>query len=259
MDTGVLHGVMVGLAVLISIVAGLALAHGTRWWLADETQLHSLESSQAYRRPMLIAVGVVIAAAAAPLFPTAAVLPNMTGWTAYAPASGTTFTPSDPNVFDPLLLAVVLGLCSAATPFLVVVDLLVRRLPDRIVLPLIALVALSCLLGAAFGQPHIWIVGLFAGIGATVFFGLLHLIGRLLRTSTMGLGDVKLSFIVFTVAGLYSPWSPALVLVIMMLIAGLVALAAIVSKGRLRGTSIAFGPSMLSGMWLGSVLSPFLL
>jgi leader peptidase (prepilin peptidase)/N-methyltransferase len=45
----------------------------------------------------------------------------------------------------------------------------------------------------------------------------------------------------------------------MMLIAGVWALIGAIRARRLRGVTIAFGPAMLSGMWLGSVLAPILL
>ena len=51
--------------------------------------------------------------------------------------------------------------------------------------------------------------------------------------------------------GLYDPWAPPLVLVVMMLIAGVWALIGAIRARRLRGVTIAFGPAMLSGMWLG--------
>ena len=104
-----------------------------------------------------------------------------------------------------------------------------------------------------------WFTAFFAGLVALVFFIALHLLGRLLRARTMGLGDVKLAFIVFAVAGLFDLWAPALVLVVMMLIAGIWALIGAVRARRIRGVTIAFGPAMLSGMWLGCLFAPILL
>src|SRR5699024_5906006 len=75
----------------------------------------------------------------------------------------------------------------------------------------------------------------------------------------MGLGDVKLAFIVFSTSALYHPWAAPVVLVVMMLIAGVWALIGAIRARRLRGVNIAFGPALLSGMWLGSVLARFVL
>lgn len=259
MDTGALHGWLIGLTLLVSAATGLVLARGIRWWLADTDQLDLLTRSQALRRWWLVAAGIVIAAFAVLLFPSASILPAETGWSAYAPKTGATFTPPPTNVLDPILLSVSLGVSAAATPFLFAVDVLVRRLPDRIVYPLIGTVLVACGLGAAFGGARIWALGLVAGAAAVLFFGILHLIGRVLHVRTMGLGDVKLAFVVFSVPTLFSPWAPALVFFIMMLIAGVWSLLAAARRRSLKGTTIAFGPAMLSGMWFGSVLAPILL
>lgn len=45
----------------------------------------------------------------------------------------------------------------------------------------------------------------------------------------------------------------------MMLIAGVWALIGAVRARQVRGVTIAFGPAMLSGMWLGSVFAPIVL
>ena len=259
MDTGVLHGWLIGLTLLVSAATGLVLARGTRWWLADTDQFDLLTRSQAFRRWWLVAAGIAIATVAVLLFPSASIFSPETGWSAYAPGSGAIYSPPTANAFDPILLALSLGVSAAATPFLFAVDVLVRRLPDRIVLPLIGIVLVACGLGAAFGGVRIWVLGLIAGAAAALFFGILHLIGRVLHVRTMGLGDVKLAFVVFSVPTLFSPWAPALVFVIMMLIAGVGSVLTAARRRSLQGTTIAFGPAMLSGMWFGSVLAPFLL
>jgi hypothetical protein len=120
------------------------------------------------------------------------------GWSAYAPLSGTTFTPPQPNSADRIGTACFLGLVAGTTPFLFTTDILVRRLPDRITSPdhpprtrrdhhrL-----------RARRLPHVVHRLLRRSPSPSSLFGLLHLLGRLLRRRTMGLGDVKLAFIVF--------------------------------------------------------------
>ena len=205
-------------------------------WMADDTHTGMLTRSRAYRPVLLGLLGLVLALVALLLFPTALESP-----------------------LDRLLLALILGVSGAATPFLVLVDALVHRLPDRIVYSLIGTEVLACVLGQVFGESRIWVLGLVAGTAATLFFGILHLIGRLLQAQTIGLGDVKLAFLVFLTPTLFSPWAPALVFVIMMLIAGIAAAFAAAARRSLSATKIAFGPAMLSGMWFGAVLSPILL
>lgn len=203
--------------------------------------------------------GLVIAAVAALVFTLTVLAPLETGWSAHAPLSGETFAPDQPNSADRIISALLLGLASGATPFLITADLSVRRLPDRIVIPL-SLVAVGLLItGSVLGELPMWFWSFFAGILGLVAFAALHLVGRLLGVRTMGLGDVKLAFIVFAVPGLFDPWAPALVLVAMMLISGVWALIGAIRAGRVRGVTIAFGPAMLSGMWLGCLFAPILL
>lgn len=259
MDTDVLHGLLIGLSILISAAAGLILARTVAAWLADDAQLELISRVRPVRGPWLVIAGICIAAAAALLFPSGQVIPVDTGFTAYAPLSGTTFDPTAPNPADIILLALVLGVVAAATPFLIVVDIHVHRLPDRLVYPLIVVCLLTMVLGSLIGESRIWFIGLIAGLGAAAVFGLVHLIGRLMRMRTMGLGDVKLAFVVFSTAGLFDLWAPGLAFIVIMFIAGIWALIAAAVKRSLKATTIAFGPAMLSGMWVGSVVSPFLL
>lgn len=242
MNSEVLHVWPIGVAAMFSVAAvfsvgaSLFLARSMPWWVADVAHAGLLARSRAYQPVLLGLLSLVLALVALLLFPTALTSPP-----------------------DRLLLALILGVSAAATPFLFLVDIVVHRLPDRIVYLLIGTEVLACVLGQIFGESRIWVLGLVAGTGAALFFGVLHLIGRLLHVRTMGLGDVKLAFVVFLTPTLFSPWAPALVFVIMMLIAGVGALFAAASRRSLAGTTIAFGPAMLSGMWFGAVLSPFLL
>lgn len=250
---------LIGLAVFIAVATGLLLSRTTAVWVNEDRQSRLLALSRAHQGPWLVVAGVVIAAAAALLFPSTAVIPAGPSGIASAPTAETTLAPMQPNAVDQIGLGLILGVAAGATPFLFSADILVRRLPDRIVYPLITACLVIGVWASVFGESHIWFFGLFAGLGAAVLFGLIHLIGRALHARTMGLGDVKLAVIVFTIAGLFGPWAPFLVLIATMVIAGLQALIAACRQRRLRGVTIAFGPAMLSGMWLGSVLAPFLL
>lgn len=259
MDTGVLHGMTIGVTVLAALACGLILAVTPRAWLNDSAHLQRWQSSRWARGmgPMLL--GPIIAAAVAVVFTLFVLAPLETGWSAYAPLGGTTFAPGQPNSADRIVSALLLGLIAGATSFLVTADVSVRRLPDRIVIPL-SLVALGLIItGSVLGALPMWFWSFFAGLLGLGAFAALHLVGRALRARTMGLGDVKLAFIVFAVPGLFDPWAPALVLVAMTLISGAWALIGAIRAGQVRGVTIAFGPAMLSGMWLGCLFAPILL
>ena len=201
---------------------------------------------------------VIAAVAAARLHSHRACIHWRPGGALHAPLSGETFAPDQPNSADRIISALLLGLASgrhhSSSP-----RTSAWRLPDRINIPLSVLALGLIMTGSVLGELPMWFTAFFAGLVALVFFIALHLLGRLLRARTMGLGDVKLAFIVFAVAGLFDLWAPALVLVVMMRIAGVWALVGAVRARRIRGVTIAFGPAMLSGMWLGCLFAPILL
>lgn len=258
MEVGVLHGMVTGLTVLTALAAGLLLARTPRFWLHDDSHLARWRTFRIPHGPWPVLAGILIAVGAAGAFQLTVLAPA-TGWSASAPLSATTLTVVHPNSADRIVSGLFLGLAAGVTPFLILADVIVRRLPDRIVYPTMLAGAALLIVGSVIGQMRFWFTAFFAGLLALVLFALLHLLGRVLRTQTMGLGDVKLAFLVFAVAGLYDPWASPLVLVVMMLIAGVWALIGAIRARRLRGVTIAFGPAMLSGMWLGSVLAPILL
>lgn len=258
MDIGVLHGWLIAATAVISAGAGILLSRCPTWWLADDGHAAVLAKARLFRPLPLAILGVVLAAAAALLFPDTGAAPDA-GSMPDAGLGSVTGPIAGFGSIDRLLLALSLGAAAAATPFLVVVDIVVHRLPDRIVYPLIGLELLALVLGQLLGESAIWGLGLIAGGAGVLFFGALYLIGRVMHARTMGLGDVKLAFIVFCVPTLFSAWAPALVFIIMMLIAGISALVTAAAKRSLSATTIAFGPAMLSGMWFGSVLAPNLL
>lgn len=259
MDTGVLHGMTIGVTILAALACGLILTATPQVWINDSAHLQRWQGSRWARGPGPMLGGLVIAAVAALVFTLTVLAPLETGWSAHAPLSGETFAPDQPNSADRIISALLLGLASGATPFLITADVSLRRLPDRINIPLPLLALGLIITGSVLGELPMWFTAFFAGLVALVFFIALHLLGRLLRARTMGLGDVKLAFIVFAVAGLFDLWAPALVLVVMMLIAGVWALVGAVRARRIRGVTIAFGPAMLSGMWLGCLFAPILL
>ena len=264
METGVLHGMIIGVTVLIALATGLVVSRSAGAWIADPAHTAVFERSGAAGRVRTIVTGIAIAAVAAWFLPVGTVLSGATGQAdaAQPPAAAATTAGAVSAVsgsVDHIAAALILGTVAGATPFLIRVDVLVHRLPDRLVYPLIGICFTAAALASFLGSSLLWSPALIIGVVATLAFAAIHLLGRVLGARTMGLGDVKLAFIVFSTSALYHPWAAPVVLVVMMLIAGVWALIGAIRARRLRGVNIAFGPAMLSGMWLGSVLARFVL
>jgi leader peptidase (prepilin peptidase)/N-methyltransferase len=140
------------------------------------------------------------------------------------------------------IAAVPLLYLAAVTPELVRVDLREHRLPNRLVVPAIAValltVAAECVVT---GQPPL--TALVAGLAYPLFLLLLGLAGG------MGMGDVKLA----AALGLAS-WTPAIAILspVIAFLAGGVAGIVLLARGR-RGR-IAFGPYLLAGFWAAVAL-----
>jgi leader peptidase (prepilin peptidase)/N-methyltransferase len=137
---------------------------------------------------------------------------------------------------------------AAISVALSVIDLDVKRLPDRIVLPAylvgaVSLGAVDVLRGdpAAFGVAAL-------GAGASALF---YAVLWFAKPGGMGLGDVKLAGVV----GLFLAHLGVAQLVVGtaagFLIGGLIGIAVIVGRRGTRRTAIPFGPCMLAGAWVG--------
>ncbi|MEV4535349.1 A24 family peptidase [Asanoa sp. NPDC049518] len=124
---------------------------------------------------------------------------------------------------------------------LVLVDLAVHRLPDRLTLPAAAGVVLFLAVPADFDR---WWRGVLAGVAVGLFFFLTTV---LLGRRGFGLGDAKLALSCFALLGWFG-WG----FVLLGLMAGLVA-SALVSivllvAGRVRWSShLPFGPFLIAG------------
>jgi leader peptidase (prepilin peptidase)/N-methyltransferase len=133
---------------------------------------------------------------------------------------------------------------------LCVIDLRERRLPDRIVLPSVA-VAFVLLAGAALldGAPRL--IGT-AVLGAVIFAGVLFAL-HLASPSGMGFGDVKLGLLL----GLYLG-SVRLSLVVWGLLlgslVGVVMAVPVALRTRNRSAGIPFGPALAAGTVVALVL-----
>ena len=170
----------------------------------------------------------------------------------------------------PILLA--LGLFAGATGWLFWVDSSIRRLPNRIVLPItfasLLLYLVSIVIGVTrepTGLPGTWagaatpaVEGLISGLVVLLFFLLAVLALRMRRTG-MGGGDVKLAVVVGMLPGALSPAGPLVALVVMNLSALVHVLWLTGTRRKRWGDAIAFGPHMLIGTWTAVILGPLLL
>lgn len=130
---------------------------------------------------------------------------------------------------------------------LVLIDLDTRRLPNVIVLPAYAVGA--ALLGTAGALTGAWASLALAAIGMVALGGA-YLALALVRPGGMGMGDVKLA----GALGLFLGWLglPELLVgaVAGSILGGLFGVALLIA-GRARSSTIAFGPWLLAGAWVG--------
>ena len=135
----------------------------------------------------------------------------------------------------------------AVTVVLSFVDLRSYRLPNRVLVPG-TVVGLFLLSGGALLDGRIGDVpeALASGLGYSVAL----LIPALLTRGAIGMGDVKLAFLLGLFAG-YDGWETALAaMVAAFLLAGAVGVALLVLRRITRHDHLPFGPFMVAGAWL---------
>jgi leader peptidase (prepilin peptidase)/N-methyltransferase len=160
----------------------------------------------------------------------------------------------------PWALAAYLYLAAAGIA-LAMIDIDVKRLPDAIVLPSYAVVAVL-LTVAAIGDQDWWPLAR-AAIGAAAMFAFYFAI-ILAYPAGMGFGDVKLSGVLGALMG-YLSWSALIVATFgAFLLGAIVGVALIASSRGGRKTAIPFGPFMITvamvtvfaGGWLADLYRP---
>jgi leader peptidase (prepilin peptidase) / N-methyltransferase len=123
-------------------------------------------------------------------------------------------------------------------------DIMERRLPNKYVLPAFPITwtgqLLAGILGAGFTNM------LWAFVAGVVTFILALLINR---AGLLGMGDVKLMSVMAIALGWYSPLLPIIALGLSFLIAGVFALALLLSKRIKLGGSMPLGPYLLAGFF----------
>ena len=137
---------------------------------------------------------------------------------------------------------------AAISVALTAIDLDVRRLPDRIVLPSYGVGVL--MLGIAGVLRGDWTaLGVAAaGAGASVLF---YLTLALVKPGGMGLGDVKLAGVLGLFLGFLGVAPLVVGIAAAFMLGGLYGVALLVLKRTGGSTQIPFGPWMLAGAWIG--------
>ena len=127
---------------------------------------------------------------------------------------------------------------------LVVIDLAVHRLPDRLTFPSYALVAVL-LAGASLldGDQDALVR---AVVGAVVLFGSYYLLA-VVAPGGLGFGDVKLAGVLGAVLG-FAGWAPLLMGALLgFLYGGVVSAGLLLARRPTRKTRVPFGPFMVAG------------
>jgi leader peptidase (prepilin peptidase)/N-methyltransferase len=136
---------------------------------------------------------------------------------------------------------------AAAGLALAVIDLDTKRLPDKIVLPSYAVVAV--LLTVASVATHDWWALARAGIGGAALFAFYFALA-FAYPAGMGFGDVKLSGIIGGVLA-YLSWTALVVGAFGgFLLGAIVGVAVLASKRGGRKTALPFGPFMIAGAFV---------
>jgi leader peptidase (prepilin peptidase)/N-methyltransferase len=133
---------------------------------------------------------------------------------------------------------------AAASTVLALVDLAEKRLPNAVIFPTLAAVAVLLLVPTWLSGE--WIALLWAAVGSAGMF-VVYFVLALISPSSMGMGDVKLALVIGLLLGWFGLNAWLIGLLAAFVVGGLVALVALLLRRvTLRG-SIPFGPSMLAG------------
>jgi leader peptidase (prepilin peptidase)/N-methyltransferase len=117
-------------------------------------------------------------------------------------------------------------------------DLLVRRIPDLVVLP-------ATVLAVILPHPHSVVEAVAAGLAAALAFYALFVLGeRLFGPGALGMGDVKLAMLVGAMLGF--AWAPE-ALLLGILLAGIAAAALLLTGRARRGDTLPYGAALAAG------------
>ena len=138
--------------------------------------------------------------------------------------------------------------CGAA---IAAVDLLERRIPNRMLLVATPAVAFAILVGAVgrgSAAPLLW-----TAVGAVGLF-LVYLVIALLAPSAMGMGDVKLAALVGGVLGFVGPAAILGGAVAIALVGGVAAVIVLLARRGGVRDGVPYGPALVIGGLVGALL-----
>lgn len=158
-------------------------------------------------------------------------------------------TPSRAWAEGAVLLALLVF--AAATIALALIDLAVSRLPNAIVLPTGAVVAVLLAVAAVLDGD----VGPLArgGLGGVVLCAAYFLLA-IAVPGGMGMGDVKLAAVIGLLLGWFGWGALAVGALAAFLLGGVYAVGLLITRRARRGSGLPFGPWMLAGAWIGLVV-----
>ncbi len=133
---------------------------------------------------------------------------------------------------------------------LAMIDINSRKLPNRIVVPSLAIV-FALLAVASFGIGDWWPL-LWAAAGGAILF-VFYLLLALIYPAGMGLGDVKLAGLIGLILG-FIGWGALIVgAFAAFLLGGIFSIGLLFTGKATRKSGIPFGPWMLLGAWVGII------
>ncbi len=156
---------------------------------------------------------------------------------------------------QPLVVAITFTVAWVWALVLALIDLEVRRLPDVLTLPgypvfAAGLTVCSALTGSWW---NLAVAGIAAAIALVIFFLLAFLAPG---GDGLGFGDVKLAGVLGGLLGWLAPMTAALGLLSGFIIGGLVGVILLVVRKADRRSHLSFGPAMIAGAYLWTILPP---
>lgn len=256
--------ILVVAALTAAAVGGLLVAR-LPLFIADEAGMRLLRGSSPHSpravEVVLVVCGVLLALGAPLAFSALSAGAELTS---AAPAGSHAEAPVGlRDALAAVCLGMGVGAAAGASPLLARIDVRIRRLPDRIVLPLLGLIAVGWTVAALSGGdarsgalldgrgP-----GAALGIGAAcgVLVLLVSVVGGRGRGLAIGLGDVKLAILLGALTGLAGVGAVLAAFVIAHVSACIDAGWQVLVKRRGLGSRLAYGPHLLLGMWTGPLV-----
>jgi leader peptidase (prepilin peptidase)/N-methyltransferase len=141
---------------------------------------------------------------------------------------------------------------ATATVALVVIDIKHRRLPHRIVLPTIGIVAVLAIAAWLLGERQSWWSALLGAVALGGFYAVLWFV----YPKGMGFGDVTTAVLIGFAAGFLGYPELAVAAIAGPLVGGVVVIILALAGKAKRGVAVPYGPALLAGGWLGILAGP---